>query len=78
MEEPLDKELCAQPMHKVKAAYIGCGMAVAVAIGIVTMLCIFSSGNESVPNGAGRNSEVYILKDEVVDTSYLHGSVQYR
>mgnify|MGYP004675536277 FL=1 len=37
MEEPLDKELCAQPMHKVKAAYIGCGMAVAVAIGIVTM-----------------------------------------
>ena len=78
MEEPLDKEFAAQPMHKVKAAYIGCGMAVAVAIGIVTMLCIFSSGNESVPNGAGRNSEVYILKDEVVDTSYLHGSVLYR
>ena len=78
MEEPLDKELCAQPMHKVKAAYIGCGMAVAVAIGIVAMLCIFSSGDEAVSKGAGGNSEVYILKDEVVDTGYLHGSVLYR
>ena len=78
MEEPLGKVLCAQPMHKARAAYIGCGMAVVVALGIVAMLCIFSSEDETSPNGASRNSEVYILKDEVVDTSYLHGSVLYR
>ena len=76
MEEPLQKKLYVTDMHRQKITCISCTVA-AVIIGLVVIFghllyTTDSSGDSSQP------SEVYILKDEVVDTSYLHSSVLYR
>lgn len=71
MEEPVQKKLYASAMHKQqKITYISCGMA-AIIIGLVVVFCHFLYTGDSSED-TNQSSEVYILKDEVVDTSYLH------
>ena len=67
MGEPVQKKLYASAMHKQqKITYISCGMAA-----IIIVFCHFLYTGDSSED-TNQSSEVYILKDEVVDTSYLH------
>lgn len=77
MDEPVKESIREAGTHKqVKAACISMGMAV-ITVGLVVLICFMMLVPKAETDSAQQPSEVYILKDEVVDTGYLRSTVSF-
>lgn len=72
MEEPVEKKLYLTKIHKSAViTYIGCGL-VTITIVLIASYCYFALRQSNEKKKEPNSTEVYILKDEVVETGYIH------